>query len=140
MALRISLGRHCGVNARMFQDLSTFVARASGRPLPAGKPITGTNAFCHESGIHVRALLSDRRTYEPFAAEEVGRGASRIVIGKHSGTAAVRHVLSGQGIPVGPHDAQRLLARVRLAATAQKGPISPAALAGMYSEEAAAPP
>ena len=134
MALRVSQGRSCGVNPRLFQDLCAFVARISGRPLPAGKPITGTNAFCHESGIHVRALLSDRRTYEPFAAEEVGRAPSRIVIGKHSGTAAVRHVLSGQGISIGPHDAERLLARVRQAAGAGGGPISPAVLVGMYGE------
>ena len=134
MALRITLGQQCGVNARLFHDLCTFVARISGRPLPAGKPITGTNAFCHESGIHVRALLSDRRTYEPFAAEEVGRRASQIVIGKHSGAAAVRHVLSGEGIPIAPQDAERLLARVRMAASARKGPISPAVLVSMYGE------
>jgi homocitrate synthase NifV len=137
MALRVSLGHDCGIHAHMFYDLCTFVARISGRPLPASKPITGSNAFCHESGIHVRALLSDRRTYEAFAAEEVGCQASQIVIGKHSGTAAVRHVLAGQGIPIGPQDAQRLLAQVRAAASARKGPISPATLASMYGDNAA---
>jgi homocitrate synthase NifV len=112
MALRVSLDRDCGINARKFHDLCTFVAHVSGRPLPASKPITGTSVFCHESGIHVRALLEDRRTYEPFPAEEVGgQQAVQVMIGKHSGSAAVRHVLAGEGIPIGPEDAQRLLAK-----------------------------
>jgi homocitrate synthase NifV len=141
MALRVSLDRDCGINARKFHDLCTFVAHVSGRPLPASKPITGTSVFCHESGIHVRALLEDRRTYEPFPAEEVGgQQAVQVMIGKHSGSAAVRHVLAGEGIPIGPEDAQRLLAQVRTAAGIRKGPISPAALVRMYGEGAASIP
>jgi homocitrate synthase NifV len=140
MALRVSLNRDYGINARKFHDLCTFVAHVSGRPLPAGKPITGTNAFCHESGIHVRALLADRRTYEAFPAEEVGRGSGQIVIGKHSGSAAVRHVLAGEGIPIGQEEAQRLLVQVRAAASIRKGPIPPAMLVSMYGEGAASIP
>ena len=73
MALRLTLNRPCGIDTRRFGDLSALVARASGRPLPITKPITGAGVFRHESGIHVRGLLADRRTYEPFAAESVGR-------------------------------------------------------------------
>ena len=93
MAMPITLKRSCGLNNRRLAELSAMVAQASARAVPPGKPIVGTAAFRHESGIHVHGLLFDRRTYEPFAAEEVGRDGTEIVLGKHSGSTAVRHVL-----------------------------------------------
>ena len=120
MALRLTLERCCGIDARRFGDLSALVARASGRPLPIAKPITGAGVFRHESGIHVRGLLADRRTYEPFAAESVGRRGTEIVLGKHSGTAAIRHVLMEEGIHVSAAEAADLLAGVRAAASRAK--------------------
>lgn len=116
MALRLTLNKPCGIDTRRFGDLSALVARASGRPLPSTKPITGAGVFRHESGIHVRGLLADRRTYEPFAAESVGHRGTEIVLGKHSGTAALRHVLVDEGIHVSAAEAADLLTGVRAAA------------------------
>ena len=93
--------------------------RRAGR-LPIAKPITGAGVFRHESGIHVRGLLADRRTYEPFAAESVGRRGTEIVLGKHSGTAAIRHVLMEEGIHISAAEAADLLAGVRAAASRAK--------------------
>jgi homocitrate synthase NifV len=115
MALRLTLNMPCGIDARRFGDLSTLIARAAGRPLPITKPITGAGVFRHESGIHVRGLLADRRTYEPFAAESVGRCGAEIVLGKHSGTAAIRHVLAEQGIHISAAEAAGMLTEVRAA-------------------------
>jgi homocitrate synthase NifV len=125
MAARVSLGRDCGIDGRRLARLCALVARASGRPLPASKPIVGEAAFCHESGIHVSGLLKNPAAYEPFAAESVGRRGCRIVIGKHSGSAAVRHVLSQQGILIDREEADGLLCRVREASGLKKGGISP---------------
>ena len=73
-----------------------------------------------ESGIHVRSLQADRRSYEPFAAEEVGRRDHRVVIGKHSGSAAVHQVLTAAGIPVERREAEQLLPWIRTAAQRQR--------------------
>ena len=100
MALRLTLKRNCGVDARRLAELSALVARASGRPLPPDKPVTGAGVFRHESGIHVRGLLADRRTYEPFAPRTVGHADTEIVLGKHSGGAAIRQVLAEKGIRI----------------------------------------
>jgi homocitrate synthase NifV len=113
MALRIRLQRSCGLDTRHFAALSACVAAASGRPVPPGKPIVGAGVFRHESGIHVHGLLRDRRAYEPFAAEAVGRDGTEIVLGKHSGAAAVRHVLGRQGRQVSPAEADRLAGELR---------------------------
>jgi len=81
--------------------------------MPVHSPVVGLNAFRHESGIHVHGLLKDRRAYEPFAAEAVGRNGAEIVLGKHSGAAAVRYVLSRQGREVSPAEADRLAGELR---------------------------
>ena len=113
MALRTCLRRPPGVDTSRLAGLSRLVADAAGRPVPAGKPVVGQGVFCHESGIHVRGLLDDPRTYEPFPPEEVGAAPSRIALGKHSGTAAVRHVLAARGVAVTPDEVLELLAAIR---------------------------
>jgi homocitrate synthase NifV len=117
MALRVTSARSCGLDARRLTALSNCVARASGRQLPPDKPIVGAAAFRHESGIHVHGLLRDRRAYEPFPGESVGHDGTEIVLGKHSGTAAVRHVLNGQGCEISPAETDRLVKRLRRGAS-----------------------
>jgi homocitrate synthase NifV len=93
MALEVSLGVSTGIRTDELVSLSQLVAQYSGRPLSAAKPITGSHAFSHESGIHVHALLRNRRSYEAFAPERVGHAERLFVLGKHSGMSAIRHVL-----------------------------------------------
>ncbi len=117
MGLRITMKRSCGLDTRRFAALSAYVAAASGRPVPPSKPIVGAGVFRHESGIHVHGLLRDRRAYEPFVAEAVGRPGTEIVLGKHSGAAAIRHVLGRQGRQVSPAEANRLAGELRRGVT-----------------------
>jgi homocitrate synthase NifV len=120
IALRLDLGIHM----RRLSALSNLVARASGRPLAPDKPVVGEAAFQHESGIHWRGLLHDRRTYEAFDPGDVGRAPSRVVLGRHSGHAALRAALAGWTIPVCESALGGLLERVRTLAQSQKGPIT----------------
>lgn len=87
LALRCAFGIECGIRTPSLGPLSDLVAAASGRPLAPDKPVTGTGAFLHESGIHCTGLTRDRKTYEPFAAETVGRHTQPFVIGRHSNQA-----------------------------------------------------
>lgn len=96
----------------MFREASEYVARASGRELPAWKAIVGTNMFAHESGIHADGVLKDSSTYEAFTPEEVGL-QRQIVIGKHSGTKALIAKFLEYGIHLTPEDAKLLLPKVR---------------------------
>jgi homocitrate synthase NifV len=126
MALRHALQIHTGIDTRGLAALSAMVAHASGRPIAEDRPVTGRAAYLHESGIHCSGLLRDRRSYEPFAAEEVGRTTTGFVIGRHSGSAAIRHVLATQGVETGREQAMQVLKRVRALSTRRKGPISAA--------------
>ncbi|MBK1687151.1 homocitrate synthase [Rubrivivax gelatinosus] len=112
MALRHVHGIECGIRTETLPTISALVAHASGRPVAPGKSIVGDAVFSHESGIHVDGLLKDRRNYENFAPEELGR-THRLVLGKHSGSAAVIERYARLGLPVAPRQVPRLLARIR---------------------------
>ena len=120
MASWVALGLDCGIETQQLVPLAVLVETASGRVLPVCKPITGRSAFLHESGIHVHALLRDRRAYEPFEPESVGQRQSAFVLGKHSGRTALRHVLSKQGLLANNTDEEVLLDLIRRSAVKNK--------------------
>ena len=112
MALRHLYATECGIDTAALPAISALVAQASGRPVAAGKSIVGAAVFSHESGIHVDGLLKDRRNYENFAPEEVGR-AHQLVLGKHSGSAAVVERYARLGLHLEPEHVPVLLERIR---------------------------
>ena len=112
MALRHLYGIDCGVDTAALPAISQLVAQASGRPIAAGKSIVGSAVFSHESGIHVDGLLKDRRNYENFAPEELGR-QHQLVLGKHSGAAAVIDGYARLGLAIEPEHVPVLLDQIR---------------------------
>jgi len=112
--------------------LCRLVAKASGRAIPPSKPITGENVFRHESGIHCAGLLKHPSAYQLFQPEQVGKKACDYVIGYHSGSAGIRHVLEQQGITIGRPTAEKLIPHIRQLARDRKSPISPAELKELY--------
>jgi homocitrate synthase NifV len=139
MGLRHLYGIECGVDTRALVGLSQRVATASGRPVPAGKCIVGEAVFSHESGIHVDGLLKDPRNYQPFDPAELGRSHS-LVLGKHSGSAALRRELQRLQVQVCDEVLDALLARVREHATQTKRQLDGADLRHLISEVVSTPP
>lgn len=133
MALRHLYGLECGIDTARLPAISALVAAASGRPVAPGKCIVGDAVFSHESGIHVDGLLKDRRTYETFAPEEVGRH-HRLVLGKHSGSAGVINTYAQLGLPVAPDQLPELIDCIRAHAMRVKREPSAAELTGFYVE------
>ncbi len=81
---------------------SRLVSTITGFPVQPNKAIVGANAFAHESGIHQDGVLKHRETYEIMKAEDVGWHTNKLVLGKHSGRAAVKARLEDLGIDVDP--------------------------------------
>lgn len=77
---------------------SRLVSSITGFPVQPNKAIVGANAFAHESGIHQDGVLKHRETYEIMKAEDVGWNTNKIVLGKHSGRAAVKARFEDLGI------------------------------------------
>jgi homocitrate synthase NifV len=94
--------------------LCNTVARFSGQPIHAAKPIVGSRIFFHEFSIHCAGLLKDTNFYELYDPEQVGRRNSRqMVLGVHSGSAAIKHALAHWNSNIDADAAQRLLPRGR---------------------------
>ena len=98
--------------------------------------------FTHEAGVHVHGLLRDRRNYQAIDPADFGRG-HRVVLGKHSGAAAVAHVYAELGLSVDRARAEAILRHIRLFATRNKTAPTEAHLRYFYdrtreSEECAA--
>ncbi|MDR0880644.1 MAG: homocitrate synthase [Clostridioides sp.] len=96
-----------------------YVAEASRRTIPIWKPILGENMFTHESGIHADGALKDPHNYEAFDPSEVGL-ERKIVIGKHSGRAAILNKLSEYDLHVEADMASKILEEVRTTSVALK--------------------
>ncbi|MDA8235495.1 MAG: homocitrate synthase [Clostridia bacterium] len=115
MAMKIIYNHDLNFKTEKFRELSEYVALASNRELPVWKAIVGTNMFAHESGIHADGALKNPLTYEVFKPEDVGL-ARQIVIGKHSGTAAIINKFSEYGHNITEEEANYILKKVRSAA------------------------
>ncbi|NLF55188.1 MAG: 2-isopropylmalate synthase [Thauera phenolivorans] len=83
---------------------SKLVSQVTGYTVQPNKAIVGANAFAHESGIHQDGVLKHRETYEIMRAEDVGWGANKLVLGKHSGRNAFRARLQDLGIEIGSEE------------------------------------
>lgn len=138
MALRHLHGIETGVDMVNFPALSNLVALASGRPVAANKSIVGEAVFTHESGIHVDGLLKNPANYESFSPTELGR-QHQTVLGKHSGSHAVKDAYAKLGMLLSNDDTQRILAKIRVHAMCAKRAPDASELALFYLEGAARP-
>jgi homocitrate synthase NifV len=93
------------INLEVSTKLARYVSSAFGIPIPINQPGVGANVFAHEAGIHADGSLKDRRNYELFDHEILGRGeyeripTGRVVTtGEFGGLAGLRHVYENIGI------------------------------------------
>ena len=93
------------IDATHIVPASKLVSGITGFPVQPNKAIVGANAFAHESGIHQDGVLKHRETYEIMRAEDVGWGANKLLLGKHSGRNAFRSRLAELGIALESEEA-----------------------------------
>ena len=94
-------GDHYGVSTGIKLDQLYTTSEVLGqiitfKPSP-NKAIVGANAFAHESGIHQHGMLANPLCYEIMTPALVGVAKTHLVLGKHSGRAALRHRLEQLG-------------------------------------------
>jgi homocitrate synthase NifV len=85
--------------------MARYASYAFDIPIPIKQVGVGANAFAHESGIHADGALKDRRNYELYDPEDVGRGEPEllqtgriITTGEYGGIKGFRHVYDDLGI------------------------------------------
>ena len=87
------------VNLKMAWRTAKYASYAFGVPIPVNQVGVGDNAFAHESGIHADGALKNRRNYELYDFEELGRGEPEVIdtgrnitAGEYSGIKGFRNV------------------------------------------------
>ena len=88
------------VDTTQLTRVSRLVTQCTGMAVQANKAIVGANAFAHESGIHQDGMLKHEATYEIMRPETVGATQTQLVLGKHSGRAALAARLGELGYPL----------------------------------------
>ncbi|MEW9573357.1 2-isopropylmalate synthase [Rhodanobacter sp. Si-c] len=100
MALKVRgayFGTDTRIDTRKLHPASRLLSQLTGQPVQRNKAIVGDNAFAHESGIHQHGMLKHRGTYEIMRPQDVGIAETKLVLGKHSGRAALRQRLQALG-------------------------------------------
>ena len=109
-----------GVDTTKIMNISRRVATVSGFPVQYNKAIVGKNAFAHESGIHQDGMLKNAETFEIMRPEHVGLSETNLVMGKHSGRAALRSKLAELGYELGDNQLKDVFVRFKALADRKK--------------------
>ena len=120
--------------------LAKYTSHAFGVPIPANQPAVGGNAFAHESGIHADGALKDRRNYELYDFEELGRGEPEIVetgrmitVGEYGGIKGFRNVYKNLELEFHDEDeARNILELARYANVHTQLPLTDSELKFIY--------
>ena len=96
------------------------MANATSFPVQYNKAIVGRNAFAHESGIHQDGMLKHTQTYEIMTPESVGVSKTSLVLGKHSGRAALKNKLEEMGYELSDNQFQDVFVRFKALADRKK--------------------
>lgn len=121
-------------------QLAKYTAYAFGVPIPINQPAVGDNAFAHESGIHADGALKDRRNYELYDYEELGRGEPEIIetgrmitTGEYGGIKGFRNVYDNLELEFkDEHEARNILELARYANVHTQKPLTSSELRFIY--------
>jgi len=111
---------HTGVVSEHLYGASRLVQAITGLPLQRNKAIVGDNAFAHESGIHQHGMIKNPETYEIMTPKSVGVPVTNLVLGKHSGRAALGQRLEQMGLSVAEADLQKVFEAFKVLADKKK--------------------
>ena len=110
MALRTRkdfFGVETGVKTEELFKTSRLLSHITGVHVQPNKAVVGENAFAHEAGIHQDGVLKEKLTYEIMKPEDIGRSSNKLVLGKHSGRAALSARLKELGFDLAGGDLDR---------------------------------
>ena len=112
--------------------LAKYAAYSFDIPIPMSQVGVGDNAFAHESGIHADGALKDRRNYELYDCEELGRDqlefvetGRQITTGEYGGIKGFQHVFGKLDVEFkDEEDAREILDLVRFANVHTQKPLT----------------
>lgn len=120
------------INLKEVWEACKYASYAFDVPIPINQPGIGANAFAHESGIHADGALKDRRNYELYDFEILGRGEPEVIetgrqitVGEYSGIKGFRNVYDKMQVEFkNEADAEKVLELVRFANVHNQKPLT----------------
>lgn len=126
------------VDTTQIMKTSRMVSNYMGMMVQPNKAVVGANAFAHESGIHQSGVIKDAETFEIMTPETVGLTHSKLVLGKHSGRAALKKRLEELGFKVPDEELSHVFQRFKVLADAKKT-VTDADLEALVNDETRQP-
>ena len=108
------------INSQRLVPTSRLVSNITGIQVPRNKAIVGRNAFAHEAGIHQDGMLKEPRTYEIMRPADVGFAKTDLVLGKHSGRAALADRVKAMGYTLSREQLQTVFEAFKVLADKKK--------------------
>ncbi|MEO1528158.1 MAG: 2-isopropylmalate synthase [Planctomycetota bacterium] len=108
------------IDTKRLVPASRLVSKVTGISVQRNKAIVGRNAFAHESGIHQDGMLKERSTYEIMSPEDVGVEKTDLVLGKHSGRAALADRAKTLGFNLAGDELVRVFEQFKILADKKK--------------------
>ena len=108
------------IDTTKIMNLSRKVSAVSGFAVQFNKAIVGKNAFAHESGIHQDGMLKNAETFEIMRPQDIGLADTSLVMGKHSGRAALRSKLKDFGYDLADNQLNDVFVRFKALADRKK--------------------
>ncbi len=107
------------ISEQLFQS-SRLLTKLTGTVIQANKAIVGANAFAHEAGIHQAGIIKNALTYEIMKPESVGVSVNQLVLGKHSGRAALNTKINSLGYEVSDTELRNIFKKFKKLADKKK--------------------
>jgi 2-isopropylmalate synthase len=111
MSLRVRssyFGLSTNIDTTQIFPTSRLLTKVTGSMVQPNKAIVGANAFAHEAGIHQAGVIKDALTYEIMKPESIGLSLNQLVLGKHSGRAALKKRINTLGYDVSKEELQQI--------------------------------
>lgn len=113
----------------LLPTLSQTVSIFSDIPISKNLPIIGDNAFTHNAGLHVAAVLHDPSYYEIFPAELIGRKRT-FILDKMASIQTIKQKLQQMGLSTSHDNITKIMDYVKLK---EKGIVSDEELNGLLN-------
>ncbi len=111
-ALELLYDIDTGLELDKLYRLSQLAEKIFALPIQFHKPMIGENAFSYEQEEHIRAMLANPMTFEPFPPEIIGRETT-FFIGKHTGKTLVETRLAQASIKATSMEIDEIVRRIR---------------------------
>lgn len=111
--LKLKMGREINIpDLGLLTSLSTFVSETANLDPDPRMPYVGRSAFAHKAGVHVNALMKDKRTYEHIDPAVVGN-QRRVLVSELAGTSSIQAKMKDFGIDTEKESGKKILERIK---------------------------